>query len=62
MAGFEELLEAARDLGVRLLVCEMGLRAVGMARTDLRADLAVEEGGVVTFLADASRTGAIVFV
>jgi hypothetical protein len=31
-------------------------------RVSLRPDLAVEEGGVVSFLNDASRHGAAVFV
>lgn len=62
VATFEELLAACVDLGVRFLVCEMGLRAMGLVRDDLRADVPFEEGGVVTFLSDASRDGAVVFV
>ncbi|MCR4378789.1 MAG: DsrE/DsrF/DrsH-like family protein, partial [Rhodospirillales bacterium] len=50
VADFETLLAACRDLGVRFLVCEMGLRALGLSRDDIRADLPIELGGVVTFL------------
>ena len=52
VAGFAELLDAAVALGVRFIVCEMGLRVVGLSREDLRADVPVELAGVVTLLAD----------
>ena len=62
VATFEELLAACVTLDVRFLVCEMGLRAHGMERSDLRDDVPVEEGGVVTFLTDASRDVAMIFI
>jgi peroxiredoxin family protein len=62
VATFEELLEAWAAMNVKFLVCEMGLRALNMNREVLRDDLSIEEGGVVTFLSDASRDGAMVFI
>lgn len=62
VATFEELLEACVALGVTFMVCEMGLRALGMTADALRDDVPIAQGGVVTFLADASRDGAMVFV
>lgn len=62
VATFEELLESCVALGVRFMVCEMGLRAMGMARQDLRDDVPYEEGGVVTFLDDVSPTGTALFI
>lgn len=62
VADFETLLAACRDLGVRFLVCEMGLRALGLSRDDIRADLPIELGGVVTFLNDASKNGSVIFI
>ena len=62
VADFEALLEACRDLGVRFIACEMGLRAAGLAEADLDPDLPIEIAGVVTFLGDASNTGAILFI
>lgn len=62
VAAFEELLSACVTLGVKVMVCEMGLRALGLAPSDLREDVPVESGGVVTFLADASGQGAMLFV
>jgi peroxiredoxin family protein len=50
VAGFEELLAACRDLGVRVMVCEMGLRALGIGADALRSDLAFEYGGLATLL------------
>lgn len=62
VATFEELLAACVALGVRFMVCEMGLKALGIDPDDLRPDVPVAKGGVVTFLADASKDGAMVFV
>ncbi|HEC14490.1 MAG TPA: hypothetical protein ENI72_01920 [Rhodospirillales bacterium] len=62
VAGFEELLVSCAALGVRFMVCEMGLRALNIKRRELRDDLGIEEGGVVTFLNDASATGSMVFI
>lgn len=62
VADFETLLEACVALGVTFMVCEMGLKALDMDPDALRADVPVAKGGVVTFLADASKDGAMVFV
>lgn len=62
VATFEELLLACPELGVRFLVCEMGLKAIGMTRSELRGDIPIDEGGVVTFVTDASADGAMLFI
>ncbi len=62
IATFEELLQATAALGAEIMVCEMGLRAVGLDRDQLRPDIAISEGGVVTFLAAAEGSGPILFV
>ena len=62
IGGFEELLTACTELGVAFMVCEMGLRAIGLARMDLRDDLPVTEGGLVTFLGGASKDGVTLFI
>ncbi|MBF0374238.1 MAG: DsrE/DsrF/DrsH-like family protein, partial [Alphaproteobacteria bacterium] len=61
VATFEELLSACVALGVKVMVCEMGLRALNIDQADLRPDVPVDSGGVVTFLADASRDGGMLF-
>lgn len=62
IGGFEELLAACVALGGTVMVCEMGLRAIDVELAALRPDVPVTPGGLVSFLADASRHGAVVFV
>jgi len=52
-AGIEELLGACQELGVALLVCSMGMRVAGIAKTDLRSDLRLEETGLTDVLSRA---------
>jgi peroxiredoxin family protein len=59
VAGFEELLSACVELGVRFIACEMGLRAMRLEAFDLRSDVPIEVAGVVTFMGDASKHGAM---
>lgn len=61
VAGFDELLAACADLGVRMIVCEMALRAASLDAAALRRDLRLEIAGVVTFLNQAAG-GAVMFV
>jgi peroxiredoxin family protein len=56
IAGFEELLEACRALEVEFMVCEMGMRALGLEPGELRADLGLQPGGLATLLARDGRT------
>lgn len=63
LASFEELLEACVALGVTVMACEMGLRALGVpAGTPLRPDVPIATGGVVTFLNAVTPNGASLFV
>lgn len=62
VATFAELLDACRELGATFMVCEMGLRAMGLTLTDLRDDIPLAKGGIVSFLADASADGQILFI
>ncbi len=50
VAGMDELREAARELGVRLIACEAGLRAEGIDPAGLLPD--VEVAGLATFFAE----------
>ena len=59
VAGLEELREAAREMGARLIACEAGLRAEGLDAAGLMAG--VEIAGVATFLA-AVGSGQIVAI
>ncbi len=62
VATFDDLLAACISFEVKFMVCEMGLRAVDMTVANLRSDIAYTEGGIVSFLADASKHGAMIFV
>jgi len=62
LATFEELLSACVELGAAFMVCEMGLKAEGLARADLRPDVRIVEGGIVTFLNDARADGAMMML
>ncbi len=62
VVGFEEILASCVALEVRFMVCEMGLRALALENARLRDDVEIHAGGLVTFLADASADGAIIFV
>jgi len=63
VATIEEMLPACVALGGRFMVCEMGLRATGLAAADLRDDVPVAEGGLVTLLGEAERDDArVIFI
>jgi peroxiredoxin family protein len=57
VAGFEELLAACASLGVRIIACEMALKARGLTEAELRSDIAIEIAGVVTLLGAAGPAG-----
>jgi peroxiredoxin family protein len=59
---FEELLLACVALGVKFMVCEMGLKARDLDSARLRHEIPITSGGVVTYLADASKHGAMMFI
>lgn len=50
IAGFDELRDAARELSVRLIACEAGLRAEALDSGALWSG--VEVGGIATFLSE----------
>ncbi|KAF0138566.1 MAG: hypothetical protein FD153_1231 [Rhodospirillaceae bacterium] len=62
IATFEELLAATVALGGRFIVCETGLKAMGLTVADLRPDVPVELAGAVTFLVDSSHDGGLMFI
>jgi len=59
VAGLEELREASREMGVRLIACEAGLRSEGLDAKQLIPG--VEIAGVATFLS-AVGAGQIVAI
>jgi peroxiredoxin family protein len=62
IATVAEMLAACVELGVVFMACDMGLKACGIERGDLRADIEIGHGGAAAFIRDASRHGTILFV
>ena len=56
VGDFETLLQASVELGVRFIVCEMGLRSLAIDRTKLRADVPFTVAGIITLL-EETRPG-----
>lgn len=56
----EELLGLARELGVRMVVCDMSRELLGIHDEELIDGL--ETGGVATFLGDAARAKVTLFI
>jgi peroxiredoxin family protein len=50
VGDFETLLQACIELGARFIVCEMGLRSLGIDRARLRKDVPFTVAGIVTLL------------
>jgi peroxiredoxin family protein len=50
VGDFETLLQACVELGARFIVCEMGLRSLGIDRASLRTDVPFTIAGIVTLL------------
>jgi peroxiredoxin family protein len=50
VGDFETLLQACIELGARFIVCEMGLRSLGIEASSLRRDVPFTIAGIVTLL------------
>lgn len=55
-----EMLEMVRELGVRLVACEMSMGVMGVSREELLPD--IDYGGVATYLGDAARSKITLFI
>ncbi|WP_322488392.1 DsrE/DsrF/DrsH-like family protein [Chloroflexus sp.] len=60
VASPEELFAMARELGVRMVVCDMSRELLGIKDEELVEGL--ETGGVATFLGDAARSKVTLFI
>ena len=56
VGDFETLLQACVELGARFIVCEMGLRSLGIDVASLRSDVPFTVAGIVTLL-EETRAG-----
>ncbi len=60
IASLEELMDIAKDLGIKIIACTMSMDAMGIAKNELVDNL--EYGGVATYMADASRSKVTLFI
>jgi peroxiredoxin family protein len=60
IASLEELVQMARDLGARLVGCQMSMEVMGITANELLDG--IELGGVATFLGDAARSKVSLFI
>lgn len=60
VSSLEEMISLARELGVRMIACEMSREVFGIQESELVAGL--ESGGVASFLADSLKSRTSLFI
>jgi peroxiredoxin family protein len=60
VSSLEDMIALARDLGVRMIVCEMSRDVMGISDSELMGRL--ECGGVATFLGDSLKSRTSLFI
>jgi peroxiredoxin family protein len=60
IASLEELMDIAKDLGIKIIACTMSMDAMGVSKQELIDNL--EYGGVATYMADACRSKVTLFI
>lgn len=60
VSSLEEMISLARELGVRMIACEMSRDVFGIQESELVAGL--ESGGVASFLADSLKSRTSLFI
>jgi peroxiredoxin family protein len=60
VSSLEEMIALAREMGVRMVACEMSRDVMGIADSELVDGL--ERGGVATFLGDSLRSRTSLFI
>ena len=60
VASLEELAQMAREMGVKIIACQMSMDVLGITKDELWDG--IEVGGVATFLADATKSKVTLFI
>jgi peroxiredoxin family protein len=60
IASLEELMDLAREMGVKMMACTMSMEAMGVTKEELLDGL--EYGGVAAYMADASQSRVTLFI
>ena len=62
VASLERLFRDFKDLGGKIIACDMTMDIMGIRREDLREDLIDECGGVGAYIADARESAITLFI
>jgi len=62
VAPLERLLQDFKELGGRILACEMTMEIMGIAKADLRQDLIDDYGAVGSYIKDARQSTVTLFI
>lgn len=60
VTSLEEMIGLAKELGVKIIACEMSMDVMGIRQEELHTECQL--GGVAAFLADASKSKATLFI
>jgi peroxiredoxin family protein len=60
IASLEELMDVAREMGVKLMACTMSMDAMGVSKEELLDG--IEYGGVAAYMGDASQSRVTLFI
>ncbi|MFN4180771.1 MAG: DsrE/DsrF/DrsH-like family protein [Armatimonadota bacterium] len=60
VASLEELVQMAKEMGVRIIACQMSMDVLGITKDELWDN--IEVGGVASFLADATKSKITLFL
>jgi len=62
VASLEKLLEDFKELGGKILACDMTMEIMGIRKEDLQEDLISEYCGVGTYIAEARESSVTLFI
>jgi peroxiredoxin family protein len=62
VASLEKLMADFKELGGKIIACDMTMDIMGMKREDLREDLIDEYGSVGTYIKDARESSITLFI
>ena len=62
VASLEKLLQDFKELGGKIIACEMTMQVMGIKREDLRQDLIDEYGAVGAYIQEARESNITLFI
>jgi peroxiredoxin family protein len=62
VASLERLMSDYKDLGGRIIACEMTMEIMGISKQDMREELIDEYGAVGTYIRDARESNITLFI